>query len=459
MASLKKYQAKRNFQKTKEPKGKIKKSTTKLHFCVQHHLARKDHYDLRLEWQGVLKSWAVPKGPSYNASDKRLAIMVEDHPLSYKNFEGTIPQGEYGGGTVMLWDEGFWEPISSVPKNFKMPSFKFVLKGKRLKGAWTLIHLEDDNWLLIKEKDNVKGFKDIKRLTTSVKTKRTMPEIAEGKKVPSKKDVKITITNPQKLIFPQEKITKGDLVNYYSKVAPRMLHFLKNRLISVIRAPEGIEKDIFYQKHLENNHTGIGHINLNNGDEDYYYLKNKAGLIAEVQRNSFEFHPWASTIKNIDQPNIMIFDLDPDEKLKLSELRQGVKDLKNILDELNLKSFLKTSGGKGYHVVVPLKKKMNWDQFRETAHQIALLMEAKWPDKYTTNMRKKNRRGKIYIDWVRNTKGATSVAPYSIRLRANCPVSFPLKWSELDKVKPNEITIALALKRLKRVDPWAHFFD
>ena len=132
MKELQKYNEKRNFKKTKEPVGKKQKSAKKLHFVVQHHMARKDHFDVRLEWNGVLKSWAVPKGPSYNPKDRRLAVKVEDHPLNYRNFEGTIPKGEYGGGTVMLWDEGYWEPITSKV-SFKKP-IKFLLHGKRLKG-------------------------------------------------------------------------------------------------------------------------------------------------------------------------------------------------------------------------------------------------------------------------------------------------------------------------------------
>ena len=119
MSKLSAYNNKRNFNKTNEPMGKRSKKAKKLRFCIQHHIARKDHYDLRLEWNGVLISWAVPKGPSYNDKDKRLAIMVEDHPIDYRNFEGTIPKGEYGGGTVMLWDKGYWEPIKGYKPNFK----------------------------------------------------------------------------------------------------------------------------------------------------------------------------------------------------------------------------------------------------------------------------------------------------------------------------------------------------
>lgn len=450
--NLKKYQEKRDFTKTKEPKGRKHKSAPKLRFCIQHHLARKDHYDFRLEWNGVLKSWAVPKGPSYNPKDKRLAIMVEDHPFSYRTFEGTIPKGEYGGGTVMLWDEGYWEPTTKVNKSFKVDNLKFILKGKKLKGAWSLVKLENNNWLLIKEKDGITGYADIKKINTSIKTGRTMTDIANTDKVVINK---VTITNPNKVIFKNPTLTKEDLVRYYKAVSTRMLPYLKNRIISTVRAPEGIDKEKFYKKHLETTNPGLGKVMLNDGD--YYYIKNTTGLISEVQMNSYEFHIWGSKIKRLDNPDLMVFDLDPDEKLPLTKLRQGVKDLKKILDELHLKSFLKVSGGKGYHIVIPLKGKMTWEKLEETAQNIALLMEAKWPKRYTTNIRKKNRKGKIYIDWMRNIYGSTFVAPYSIRLRENCPVSFPISWRELDKIKPNEITLCVALKRLKKRDPWANF--
>ena len=168
------YNKKRNFNKTNEPKDKKEKANKKLRFVVQHHIARKDHYDLRLEWKGVMKSWAVPKGPSYNPKDKRLAIMVEDHPLSYRNFEGTIPKGEYGGGTVMLFDEGYFEPIENFNESLKLGTIKFVLKGQRLRGMWSLVHFKDDNWLLIKDEDENYIYRDIKVINTSVRTGRTM---------------------------------------------------------------------------------------------------------------------------------------------------------------------------------------------------------------------------------------------------------------------------------------------
>ena len=451
MSKLEKYNQKRNFNKTNEPFGKQKKKASKLRFCVQHHLARKDHYDLRLEWKGVLISWAVPKGPSYNPKAKRLAIMVEDHPIDYRNFEGTIPKGEYGGGTVMLWDKGYWEPIKGYKPNFKKGPIKFILKGKRLKGMWTLVKLKDDtSWLLIKDQDEIHLFDDINEFNTSIKTGRTMNEIANNME-------KIEITNPDKVIYAKPKVSKLDIVNYYESVAKQMLPYIENRLISTIRYPNGAKGNKFYKKHFENLRKFLGKKILKKEKEkqnDYYYIKDINGLISEVQMNSYEFHIWGCKANDLRHADMLVFDLDPDENLSLKKLRDGVKDLKSILDEYKLEAYLKTSGGKGYHIIVPLNPTVTWKNARLIAKNIAKLMEAKWPDKYTSNMKKKKRKGKIFIDWVRNTKGATSVAPYSLRIREKPTVSMPIRWSELDQIKPAEITMEKAIDRINDQDPW-----
>ena len=237
--------------------------------------------------------------------------------------------------------------------------------------------------------------------------------------------------------------------------------YLENRLISVVRCPDGIDGEQFFKKHLEDDRIGISKVKLKNKTskkEDYYYINDITGLINEAQMNSIEFHIWGSQVKTLEKPDIIVFDLDPDEKLSLKKLREGVKDLKSLLDELDLKSYLKTSGGKGYHIVVPINN-VNWKETRKIAKDIATLMETKWPDKYTSNIRKDKREGKIFIDWVRNTRGATSIAPYSLRARKNATVSMPIAWKDLDKIKPNEITMKKAIERLKLSDPWKDFFD
>ena len=192
--SLRDYRAKRDFGHTAEPKGKVgRRRTAKLHYLIQKHDASRLHYDFRLEWNGTLMSWAVPKGPSENPDDKRLAVHVEDHPLAYGGFEGTIPEGEYGGGTVMLWDTGTWVPHQDdVDAALKKGKLSFALHGKRLQGDWALVRLrgrgpkDRDNWLLIKERDeHVKrsGKPITERETTSVKSGRDMRKIGAGKRI------------------------------------------------------------------------------------------------------------------------------------------------------------------------------------------------------------------------------------------------------------------------------------
>lgn len=805
-AKLSEYNQKRNFERTFEPEGKTENSIEGLRFVVQHHMARKDHYDFRLEWEGTLLSWAVPKGPSYDTHDKRLAVQVEAHPLSYRNFEGTIPKGEYGGGVVMLWDEGLWEPQGNVEDGISEGVLKFILKGKRLKGKWALIRLKaqatetKDNWLLLKEKDEyAKTIDGISGFITSIRTGRTMTEIERGEdekitknpfnmadvqlaklvnKVPeggdwlyelkydgyrimafvegnsvrlitrngndytkrfydissslidwadgramvldgeiaitdasgktdfqalqnymknpknqnltyiifdllaidgedlrghrlidrkemletlmkdapkrlyysryvrgngkesfavacessmegiigkkadsvysgtrdgdwiklkcdkrqefvigayslsdkktygvsslllgvyededlvyvgragtgisevdmkmlenkfenlkrmdspfklapeSRANEKITwlepelvaeikfaewtkdnllrqasfkgirtdkdpkdiikqktddeiqfqpyikeaempmevnadniiiegikITNPDKVIFDDPEITKEDVACYYSKVAERMLPYVSRRILSIVRCPKGVSGACFYKKHPGQSSKGITTIPVTNGSketEDYFYIENTSGLISEVQMGTLEFHTWGSCIDELEKPDMMVFDLDPDEGMDISRVRQGVQDIKSILLELSLNSYLKTSGGKGYHVVVPLKPAASWDSFHDFARRVAEVMEQKWPDRYTSNVRKAKRTGKIFIDWIRNGRGATSIAPYSIRARKGAKVSMPIAWDELDTVAPDGINVKDALLRIDGKDPWKDFFQ
>ena len=423
MNKLTKYNSKRNFNITSEPIGKISKKNKKLTFCAQHHIARKDHYDFRLEYNGTMSSWAIPKGPSYNPKDKRLAIKVEDHPISYKNFEGTIPKGEYGAGTVMLFDLGYYK-IIKYEKNL----IKVILYGKRLKGMWTLTHFKNDNWLLIKDHDFYENYIDITKYKRSIKTNRTMKEIKDNEK---KKE--ILLTSPNKKIIGN--ITKKVIFNYYKKVAPYMMPYLENRIISVVKAPSGINNKIFFKKHLENQKRYLEKINIsskNDKEKDYYYILDEIGLLSEVQMNSYEFHIWGSNASNKNKPNMMVFDLDPDKSLSFDKLRLGVKYLKEILDNLNLKSFLKTRGGKGYHICIPFKNNLTWKKFYKISEDIANIIENTHSELFTTNNRKEKRKNKIFIDYLRNQKSATFVAPYSVRLRKNAPVSMPIAWNELD---------------------------
>lgn len=774
---LETYLNKRDFTKTAEPRGG-KSFAGGRKFAVQFHRARRDHYDFRLEWKGVLLSWAVPKGPSFDPKDKRLAVRVEDHPVEYADFEGNIPKGEYGGGAVMLWDEGEWAPVGDFAAGLESGSVKFILFGKRMKGGWALVRMKDGkNWLLIKEKDEYARAAGAETYAESVKSGRTVEEIARGvsenpfrhtevqlaelvktppegkewlfevkydgyrivafsdrngvrldsrngldftekfpavaramaefakgrafvldgemvvadengrtdfqklqryvksgrggpavymafdllaidgrdirnlplterkeklsallenapenicfgkhvegegaacfraaeklgfegivgkrkdsayrggrggdwvkikcrkraefavcgftvkerekegigalllgakeggklrycgkagtgmsaaekralraafqkivRKTPpfadppdakrgekifwispkfaaeveyaemtdenllrqasflgiradkngkevslerardgnedeEKKVCGVSISSPERKIYRRPPIAKIDVARYYAAVAARMLPVAGGRLLSEVRCHDGVNR-CFFKRHPAGESEGVKTraVSGGEGEELYFYVESAEGLIAEVQQGAVEFHIWGSRAEDPEKPDLMVFDLDPDEKLPLAAVRRGVKDLKKILDGLSLRSFLKTSGGKGYHVVVPFPAE-NWETFRDFAKNVANLMAEKWPNRYTANIRKSERKGKIFIDWERNGRGATSVAPYSLRARLGAKVSMPIAWKELDTVPPDGVDLANALERLKKPDPWKKLFE
>ncbi len=235
----------------------------------------------------------------------------------------------------------------------------------------------------------------------------------------------IKITHPDKVMFDAPEITKADVIRYYEKVAERMLPYVSRRILSIVRCPKGISQTCFYKKHPGPDSKELSQYLFQRAAEEtenYFFIENASGLISEAQMGTLEFHTWGSRVEALEKPDIMVFDLDPDEGMDLARVRQGALDLKSILAELSLTSYLKTSGGKGYHVVVPLKPAVSWDAFHDFARRIAEVMVQKWPDHYTSNVRKIRRSGKIFIDWMRNGRGATSIAPYSIRARKGARV-------------------------------------
>lgn len=264
----------------------------------------------------------------------------------------------------------------------------------------------------------------------------------------------IKITNPDKILFPKQKIKKIDLINYYIDISSLMLPYLKNRPLSVIRCHEGINEDCFFKKHLSSDKFIKSFVD---GEEEYFCIDDQIGLIYQAQLGTIEFHTWGSTLPKVEKPDCMVFDLDPDKKLSIEKLRQAVENIKSILDELSLQSFLKTSGGKGYHIVIPFKNCKNWDKFYDFSRQIALLTENKWQNLFTTNLKKSERKGKIFIDYLRNNRGSTCVSPYSLRARDNAPISFPISWDNLYKISPEQININNYKSYLN--NSWDNFFD
>lgn len=271
----------------------------------------------------------------------------------------------------------------------------------------------------------------------------------------------VEISNPDKIVYPEQNIKKIDVINYYDKIAGRMMPYVENRLLSVVRCPGGVGR-CFYNKHQKFETEGTENLPVTNSEGErgeYFYIDESVGLISEAQMGTIEYHIWGSRIENLEKPDFMVFDLDPHDGMDDARVRQGARDLKEVLDKLNLKCFLKTSGGKGYHIVVPFRSSKGWTGFHDFAKGVAEVMANEWPSSYTSNVKKSAREDKIFIDWIRNGRGATSVAPYSLRARDGAPVSMPISWEELDAVTPNQIKMDDALSRASAPDPWKDFYQ
>lgn len=891
--SLREYQRKRNFRKTPEPRGSAsrKLKAPKRRFVIQKHAASRLHYDFRLELDGALKSWAVPKGPSLDPAVKSLAVQVEDHPLEYADFEGTIPEGEYGGGTVMVWDHGDWEPEGDPREAYRRGRLKFELHGEKLRGTWNLVRMqgrdEDNvNWLLIKSHDksaragdgygildrkgksvitgrtlqqiagdadrvwnsnrepkapptgskrassrkstapaksrskprqprqrsasrktaapdpsaltgarsgplprdltpelatltaeipdgedwlheikfdgyrmlafvengdvrlmtrrgndwtarfgataesirelgfqsaildgelvavNEEGVSDFQKLqnwlqrgqqdkllyyvfdlpylngfdlrksplmerkellarmilahrpandgsirysdhirgegpavlsqacrkglegviskrsdspyesrrsrawlktkcqgrqefviggftrprgtrtgfgalllgyyrdgalvycgkvgtgftqqsltdltrrmrgiavrespfatpiptgdrrgatwirpelvaeveftewtgdgmlrhpsfqglredkpardvvreqgrglnvaaespSTKRKTKRSAPRSrgssrprTNGSGTADKQDADssnvvagVTLSNPERVLYPDQGVTKRELAQYYASIADWVLPHVVERPLTLVRCPQGRTGQCFYQKHWKDTlPDAVDQVAVKekSASEMYVVIHDLAGLISLVQVNVLELHPWGSRVDKLEYPDRIVFDLDPGEGVAWSTMRDCAREVRDLLEELGLDSFVRTSGGKGLHVVVPLQRRNPWDEVDEFARRIAVGLSARHPDRYVANMRKALRKGKIFIDYLRNKRGATSIASYSTRSRPGAPVAAPLAWSELDRVESADAfhvgNIPQRLAKLK-TDPWEHLDD
>lgn len=832
---LKDYRRKRDFSKSREPEGQRKVAGTGNLYVIQKHAATRLHYDLRLELDGVLKSWAVPKGPSLDPNEKRLAVQVEDHPLEYGSFEGTIPKGEYGGGTVMLWDQGTWEPEGDPAKDYPKGKLAFRLHGEKLRGSWALVQMKDrdgkpqKNWLLIKHKDKEvvaeKEYNIVDALPLSVLSNRSLKEIAAGKDYtgrsaesgaapdpsqltnarkspqpevmkpqlaaladetpvgdswvheikldgyrilavikkghvtllsrnakdwtgkfpmvaealrglpvqqavldgeivvlrpdgtsdfqalqdylhegrpgklvyylfdfphcngydltltpllerkhllqsliarmpptreiirfsdhikgsgkevylqacrlgvegtvskdmsgiyeqkrsrswlktkclqrqelvvggwtepsgsrtgfgalllgyydgddlvyagrvgtgfktgtlrrlstmlrkserkdpffrnpPSGADARgvhwvrpeliaevefrewtkenilrqasfkglredkspkeivresiapgyggkkpaweaaqaglfkgkrssvavvagVRISNPDKVLYPEQGVTKRALAEFYATIADFILPHVIHRPLTLLRCPDGRLGECFYQKHLgESAPDALRTIPISEKrrSEDYVVIDDIQGLISLAQLGVLEIHPWGSSEADIEKPDMLTFDLDPGPDVAWPMLVEGARFLRHRLEELNLTSFVKTSGGKGLHVVVPIQPRTEWAEAKAFAGAVARDLARRRPDRFTAEMKKTKRQGRILIDYLRNDRGATAVAAYSTRAGAGAPVSAPIRWDELTRTAASDRyrldNLPKRLAALKN-DPWEDFFQ
>lgn len=252
-------------------------------------------------------------------------------------------------------------------------------------------------------------------------------------------ETQIKISNRDRVLFPDSGQTKGDLADYYARVAPLMLPFAANRPISLVRCPQGRAKKCFFQKHdsgaLGDHVRQLPIREKGGGSEDYIYVEDADGLLTCVQMGTIEFHGWASRADAVEKPDRMIFDLDPDEGMDFTKVRKAAHDIRDHLSDIGLVSFAMLSGGKGVHVVVPLTPGHSWETHKDFASRFAQALSAAEPDRFVATMSKARRKDRIFIDWLRNQRGSTAILPYSVRVRPGAPVAVPIDWDELSKMK------------------------
>jgi len=270
----------------------------------------------------------------------------------------------------------------------------------------------------------------------------------------------VALTHPERVVFPADGVTKLDVAEYYRQVLPRLLAGIKGRPLSVIRCPAGISGECFFQKHLT---SGLKHVSTvalkeeSGSTGDYVYVDDADAVFELVQFNALEFHPWGATAADPEHAQYLVFDLDPAPEIAWARVAAAAVDVRDLLAKAGLESFVRTTGGKGLHVVVPLRPAPKWDKAKKFARALAESFAAVRPGEFLAEASKQRRDGKIFIDYLRNTRGATSVASYSLRARAGAPVAVPLRWAELKTIKSGDaFNIRNVPERLRRMraDPW-----
>jgi len=475
--ALEKYKAKRHFNVTSEPKGKVAKRKAKEPiFVIQEHDASRHHYDFRLEAEGVLKSWAVPKEPTLDPTIKRLAVQVEDHPLEYAKFHGDIPEGQYGAGHVEIWDNGTYENLMEkktrpmdVAKSVEAGHVEVELHGRKLKGAFVLVRTKfgrpgKDNWLLIKMKDEFAREGSEVRVRGSEKTnpdrrKAPSPVLPRGTGGGGSSPTKAPIawTNVEKVMFPEKGYTKGDVLEFYLKMSEWLLTYLMDRPITVERLPDGVKDGgpKFWQKNTPEYYPQwIQRVDLpeQGGRRVQYALINDAqALMYFVNQGALTFHTYFSRVGNLERPDFVLFDLDP-SGAKFSQVIQVAKELKKALDEEKVEAFVKTSGKSGLHVVTPCPGACRgYVEARAWAASVAGKPVRENREIATVERSKSGRHGRVYVDVEQNALGKHAVPPYVLRAVAEATVSVPLEWKELNsRLDPAHFDLKTALQRVKQ---------
>jgi bifunctional non-homologous end joining protein LigD len=298
-------------------------------------------------------------------------------------------------------------------------------------------------------------------MSTRHRTSRRLPSRAKPQAADKNAVAGIVLSNPDKKLYPESGISKRDLALYYAAVGAWMLPHVRGRPLTLLRCPNGWSEECFYQKKAEGGvNEAISRVEIENGDGSvslYMMADSVPAIVALLQMGVLEMHPWGSRAPRLGLPDRIIFDLDPDDAVEWEDLRQAALLVKTLLENIGLAPFLKTTGGKGLHVVAPIEPVVGWEQVKGFTKAVAEFLERTFPDRFTSKLLKISRRGKIFIDYLRNGEGATAVAAYSTRARANAPVSAPVDWNELSAdLRFDHFNVGNMPKRLKKVkaDPW-----
>jgi bifunctional non-homologous end joining protein LigD len=516
--ALREYRRKRHFDSTPEPAGRPPRAPAGPggRFVVQRHRARRLHYDFRLEVAGVLASWAVPKGPTLDPKARRQAIHVEDHPIEYFDFEGVIPKGEYGGGDVIVWDWGRWQPAEDgdAARAISDGELHFDLDGEKLRGRFVLVRTDrapqrsgKEAWLLLHKRDEfaVDGW-DPEAHPASVKSGRTNDEVAAAPDALWRSDLPadraeqklrvdvptweavtpdelaaldalrgngewevqgrtLRLTNLDKVLFPARRreapVTKRDLVRYAARIGPWMLPYLWDRPVNLNRFPNGVDQPGFWHKAVQSHAPEWlqrWHYDDAAADETQWYFvaDSVPALVWLANYGAVELNPWTSSVRAPHEPTWALIDLDPGTNTSWDELLQLARLFRTALDHLGVVGVPKVTGKRGIQIWAPVARGCSFDDTRAWVETISRAVGHTVPDLVSWEWAKAEREGRARLDYTQNAINKTLVAPFSARPSAGAPVSVPIEWDELDDatLRPDRWTIRTVLARLdERGDP------
>ena len=513
---LEAYRAKRDFSMTAEPAGSATLPSSGR-FVVQRHRARRLHYDLRLEVDGVLASWAVPKGPTLDPKARQLAVHVEDHPVEYFDFEGVIPKGEYGGGDVIVWDWGRWQPSGTddPARAIERGELHFDLEGEKLAGRFVLVRRDTnqsgkEQWLLLhKNDDHARPGWDTEDHPRSVKSGRTNDEVAAAPEAlwrgdrpaseaatplggaappswdgPSDEELaaldameaggwwalrgrEVKLTNLEKVLFPprdgERPVTKRDVIRYYAVIAPSMLPYLVDRPVNLHRFPDGVERPGFWQKEVPS-HAPEWLARWRNPEADpgetewYAVVDSVPALVWMANLGAVELHAWTSRLPAVHQPTWALIDIDPGSRSSFEDVLVLARLYRTALDHLGVAAMPKVTGQRGVQIWVPVRPGYTFDDTRGWVETVSRAVGHTVPELVSWEWQRDRRQGLARLDYTQNAINKTLVAPFSARPAPGAPVSVPIRWEELDDpdLRPDGWSVRTVIDRVRMVgDPLA----